>query len=232
MAEGDDKRRFVQGMFSEIAPSYDLLNSLMTMRLHRRWRRLAVAALELAEGQDALDVCCGTGDFMIPLRRAVGGAGRVVGVDFCAPMVQIARRKLGSESSLLVGDACSMPFASDSFDAVTVGWGLRNVPDLALALKEIRRVLRPGGKFVTLDMARPMNRWVGRVSEVAFHRAVPALGRLFGKGTAYKYLPKSAERFVSREQMSTAMNEAGFVEVRHRDFGAGNVCMHWGTACR
>ncbi len=232
LAQGDEKRGIVRQMFADIAPSYDLLNSLMSCRMHRRWRERAVSVLALRPGDRALDVCCGTGDFVSALRRAVGETGLVLGVDFCEPMLARAREKLGPGGMLALSDACALPVADGSFDAVTVGWGLRNVADVDAALREAARVLKPGGRFVTIDMARPRGRFLGRFSSVVYHQVAPLLGRLFGKTTAYRYLPESTERFLSREAMKEAMERAGFSDVQHRDFYVGNVCMHWGTACR
>lgn len=228
MAEGDEKRELIRGMFADVAPSYDLVNSLMCFRLHHRWRGMAVKGLALTEGDSALDVCSGTGDFLVPLKKAVGAGGDVVGIDFCAPMLQRAREKLPM-AMLSLGDACNLPVASGRFDAVTVGWGLRNVPDISAALVEANRVLKPGGRFVSLDMARPQSRFLRQVSELVFHRVVPVIGRVFGKTQAYTYLPKSTIQFLSREQMKSAMEQAGFGNVRWRDVFCGNVCMHWGV---
>lgn len=228
LAEGDEKRAVVREMFADVAPSYDLVNSLMCLRLHYRWRREAVRVLGLGPGESALDVCCGTGDFLRPLREAVGDEGRVVGVDFCAPMLEVAARK-GLGAGLGLGDACRLPVGSGQFDGVTVGWGLRNVPDIGAALEEAHRVLKPGGRFVTLDMARPRSKFVGKVSEWVFHHLVPLIGRVFGKSRAYTYLPKSTLQFLSREEMKAAMERAGFQNVKWHDFFCGNVCMHWGV---
>src|SRR5688572_4273319 len=144
LAEGAQKREAVRAMFGEIAPTYDLLNSIMSLRLHHRWRKFAVGQLELSEGNSALDLCCGTGDFMMPLRKAVGPRGRLLGIDFSQPMLDRAKRKGLAEVAL--GDACQLPIQSSRFDAVTVGWGLRNVPDVPAALGEIVRALRAGGR--------------------------------------------------------------------------------------
>lgn len=225
MAEGEEKRELVRDMFADVAPSYDLVNSLMCFRLHHKWRRMAVAGLGLKPGEKALDVCTGTGDFLKPLAEA---GATVVGVDFCAPMLFKARQKM-PEAKLGLGDACRLPVATGTVDAVTVGWGLRNVPDVGAALREAVRVLKPGGRFVTLDMARPRSAIVGRLSEFTFHRVAPLIGRLFGKSQAYTYLPKSTLQFLSREQMKAAMEQAGFRDVRWRDVFLGNVCMHWGV---
>jgi demethylmenaquinone methyltransferase/2-methoxy-6-polyprenyl-1,4-benzoquinol methylase len=225
---GEEKREAVREMFAEVAPTYDRINGIMCVGLHRAWRRAAVRVLDLSEGDAALDVCCGTGDFLVPLVGAVGSGGKVVGVDFCAPMIELARQKV-DEPRLSVGDACRLPIRGLIFDAVSVGWGLRNVPDVDTALDEAARVLKPGGRFVSLDMARPKSAVMGRVSEWVFHRVVPLIGRVFGKAEAYTYLPKSTLQFLSREQMAAAMERAGFRDVKWRDYFFGNVCMHWGV---
>ncbi len=224
--EGEEKRQAVKGMFSEIAPTYDLLNSLMSCRMHRRWRSAAVRRLSLSPGARALDLCCGTGDFLIPLRRAVGTEGTVAGLDFAEPMLRLAVPKV--KAGLLLGDACLVPFASASFDAVTVGWGLRNVPDLNAAIGEAARVLRPGGRFACLDMTRSKG-WAGWVSDKAFRFLVPLLGRLFGKPEAYAYLPKSTSRFVDAVELAQLLEAAGLTSVGFRKLYFGNVAMHWGT---
>ena len=261
-AEGERKRAAVRGMFDGIARGYDRMNGLMSLGLHHRWRGFAVSRLLLKPGDRALDVCCGTGDFMVPLRRAVGPEGRVVGVDFCLPMLEGAKAKLreplplgrgrggvaasqiptdleerprtrpspeGGGPGLALGDACRLPVASGAFDAVSVGWGLRNVPDLDAALREAARVLKAGGRFVSLDMARPRNPLVRRAAELALRRVLPLLGGLLRlEGEAYAYLPESTLRFASRETLAAAMERAGFVDVAYRDLMLGNLCVHWG----
>ena len=224
-AEGTKKRQAVQGMFAEIAPSYDRINSLISLSLHHRWRRFAVSTLQLSEGMSALDVCCGTGDFMTPLRIAVGKSGHVFGVDFCLPMLQVAQTK--NQESISLGDACSLPIGSNQFDAVSVGWGIRNVPDIDQAHREAFRVLKAGGRFASLDMARPRNTILRFCSELICLKLVPKLGALFGKATAYTYLPKSTLRFLTREQLSASMESAGFENVRHKDLLLGNICIHY-----
>lgn len=226
--EGLEKRQAVQRLFSDIAPTYDRFNSIISLRLHRSWRRAAVRTIGLHPGERVLDLCCGTGDFLHPILDAVGSTGAAVGIDFCRPMLEIAATKTGSRAGLAVGDACAIPLASESVDAVTVGWGLRNVPDLALTLRESVRVLRAGGRFVSLDMARPRLPIVGRVADWMFHRMAPLLGIALGNREAYTYLPRSADRFLSREQLAEEMAGAGLKDVRHRDFFFGTICMHWG----
>jgi demethylmenaquinone methyltransferase / 2-methoxy-6-polyprenyl-1,4-benzoquinol methylase len=222
----EEKRAAVQRMFGEIAPTYDLLNGMMSLSLHHRWRAFAVRQLHLRPGDRALDVCCGTGDFLRPLERAVGAEGKVAGLDFSRPMLDRARRKV--RAGLLLGDACRLPVRERSFDGVSVGWGIRNVPDVDEAHRELFRVLRGGGRFVSLDMARPRNPLLRAGSGFMFHRLVPLLGRLFGKREAYTYLPKSTDSFLTREELAESMRRAGFVDVGWKDLMLGNVCVHWG----
>lgn len=216
-------------MFAEIAPSYDRVNSLMSLSLHHRWRSKAVEMLVLKPGNRVLDVCCGTGDFLSILRKKVGTTGLVAGIDFCAPMLAEAERKAPATGRLALGDATQLPVASGSFDAVTVGWGIRNVPDIDAAHREIARVLRPGGRFVSLDMAKPRNPLVRAISGFLFENIVPRLGAFFGNTQAYTYLPKSTERFWSREQLAASMESAGLTNVHTKDLHFGNLCIHYGA---
>jgi len=224
--EGTNKRTAVQGMFAEIAPTYDLLNSMMSLRLHHRWRAFAVRKMNLTQGDRALDVCCGTGDFMIPLKKAVGEQGFVSGVDFCLPMLHQAQKK--GEANLTLGDACRLPVQAEVFDGVSVGWGIRNVPDIDAAHRELFRVLKKGGRFVSLDMARPRARFLRGISEFVFNTLVPRMGAIFGKTQAYTYLPKSTQKFWTREQLAASMASAGFTDIGFKDLMFGNICVHWG----
>lgn len=227
-AEGAQKRRQVQRMFAEIAPSYDRLNAWMSARLHHRWRAFGVSLLNLKQGDRALDVCSGTGDFLVPLRKAVGTEGTVMGVDFCLPMLQQVKGKTGETTSL--GDACALPIANNAVDAVTVGWGIRNVPDIDLAHREIARVLKTGGRFVSIDMARPPIALIRIISEWTFNTLTPKLGALLGSSKdAYTYLPQSTQRFWTREMLKESMTRAGFRDVGCKDLMMGNICVHWGT---
>lgn len=219
-----DPRPEVTEMFARIAPVYDRANGLMSLGRHRAWRALAVRSLLLPPGGSALDVCCGTGEFLPLLRRAVGPQGRVAGIDLCAPMLeQAAKRAEGAE--LVVGDACQLPFGDGEFDGLTIGWGLRNVPDLARALAEARRVLRPGGRLATLEMAR-------RPAPVrAGVRAMTGLvGTVFRQREAYRYLDRTAASFLSAAELEAAFRQAGFRETGFRRLALGAVALHWGKA--
>jgi demethylmenaquinone methyltransferase/2-methoxy-6-polyprenyl-1,4-benzoquinol methylase len=213
-------------MFAEIAPTYDLCNSLMSMNLHHRWRKLAASKLQLKPGFSALDVCCGTGDFIAPLRKGVGPGGKVYASDFCLPMLQRAKDK--SANGLALADACRLPYTGGIMDAISVGWGIRNVPDIDGAHREIARVLKVGGRFVSLDMARPRNSFIRTTSEWIFNAMIPFLGTLFRKKKAYTYLPKSTAKFKTREELKESMEKAGFTDVGYRDLFFGNICIHWG----
>lgn len=226
MTDGDEKRTAVRGMFAELAPVYDRLNGIMTLRAHGRWRRIAVRMLDLKPGESAIDVCTGTGDFLKPLRDAVGPIGFVAGVDFCAPMLERAADKPANALSL--GDACALPFRCEAVDAVTVGWGIRNVPDVDRAHAEIARILRPGGRFVSIDMAMPVNPIIRAVYRAIALTLLPALGGRFGVKCAYVYLPKSVERFKTREELALSMRKAGFTDVKWRDLLFGAICIHFG----
>lgn len=226
-AQGDAKRAAVQSMFAAIAPTYDLMNTLLSGRLHHRWRRAAVQTLNLQPGNTVLDVCCGTGDFLTALRQAVGPRGHLVGIDFCAPMLDRARPK-PHHATLTLGDACELPVASGTFDAVTVGWGIRNVPNIDAAHREVVRALRPGGRFASVDMAIPRHPWMRRLSTWVFTRVAPRLGAMVGHTEAYTYLPESTQTFLDREGLRESMERAGLVDVRYRDFLFGNVCLHTG----
>jgi demethylmenaquinone methyltransferase/2-methoxy-6-polyprenyl-1,4-benzoquinol methylase len=224
--EGTGKRTAVQGMFADIAPTYDRLNSIMSLRLHHRWRAYAVSKLNLKPGDSALDVCCGTGDFMAPLQMAVGAQGKVFGVDFCLPMLEVAKKK--DHPGVTLGDACQLPIQANSVQAVSVGWGIRNVPDIDAAHRELFRVLKPGGRFVSLDMAVPRNPVIRVPSQFVGNVILPRIGALFGKTKAYTYLPKSTQKFKSREELKASMEQAGFKEVAYKDLFFGNICVHWG----
>ncbi len=226
--QGEAKKRAVREMFAQIAPTYDAANSIMSAWGHKRWRSQAVAQIDLKLGESVLDVCCGTGDFLIAARERIGPDTSALGVDFCAPMLDIAAKKVDPNSRLTLGDALDLPVASDQFDAVTIGWGLRNVPDVGRAISEIARVLRPGGRFVCLDMSRPKG-FMGRIGNTGYHVLVPLLGRLLGQRDAYAYLPKSTERFPDANELSQMFSEAGFTNVQYRPIFLGLIAMHWGA---
>jgi demethylmenaquinone methyltransferase/2-methoxy-6-polyprenyl-1,4-benzoquinol methylase len=215
----------VRRMFDRIAPVYDAMNRLMTAGLDRRWRRVTVAET-VRPGDRVLDACCGTGDLAIAARDA--GAGEVVGIDFSAAMLERARRKEPAVE-WVQGDLLALPFPGGSFDAATVGFGVRNVDDLQAALRELRRVLKPGGRLGVLEITAPRG-VLAPFYRVWFDRAVPLLGRLVPGGAAYTYLPASVRRFPTPEALREVLERAGFRDVRFRRFAGGIVALHVGEA--
>ena len=214
----------VRTMFDRIAPVYDLMNRLMTAGLDRRWRRLTVAAA-VRPGDRVLDVCCGTGDLAVEASRA---GGEVTGLDFSPRMLERARRKLHSVT-WLEGDALELPFADESFDAATVGFGVRNLSDLERGLQELRRVLRRGGRVAVLEITRPKGP-LRHFYALWFDRIVPLLGKALPGGAAYTYLPASVRRFPGPEEFAAMLADAGFAEPRFRLFAGGIVALHTGVA--
>jgi demethylmenaquinone methyltransferase / 2-methoxy-6-polyprenyl-1,4-benzoquinol methylase len=222
----------VRGMFDRIAGVYDLMNSAMTAGLHHEWRQRAVERAEVGPGADALDVCCGTGDLALELRRRIGPDGRVVGCDFSEPMLELARRKSGDESLAVEfgwADALELPYGDASFDAVTVGFGARNLADLERGIAEMTRVLRPGGRLVILEISRPQRQPLAGFYSLWFDRLVPVLGQLAGDPEAYSYLPDSVRTFPDPEQLAGMLDEAGLTEIRWLLLAGGIVAIHSGT---
>jgi demethylmenaquinone methyltransferase / 2-methoxy-6-polyprenyl-1,4-benzoquinol methylase len=213
-------------MFDRIAPVYDAMNRVMTAGLDRRWRRVTVEQV-VRKGDRVLDACCGTGDLAIAARSR--GAG-VVGLDFSEAMLERARTK-SSDIEWIRGDVLALPFDDASFDAVTVGFGVRNVDDLKAGLGELRRVLRPGGRVGILEITRPRGA-LAPFYRLWFDRVVPALGRVLPGGAAYTYLPASVRRFPGPEELASLLGAAGFEAVRFRLFAGGIVALHVAEAGR
>jgi demethylmenaquinone methyltransferase / 2-methoxy-6-polyprenyl-1,4-benzoquinol methylase len=214
----------VESMFDRIAPVYDAMNRVMTAGLDQRWRRLTASSV-VRPGDRVLDACCGTGDLALADRAA---GGQVTGLDFSEPMLERARRK-SSAVEWVRGDLLELPFADGSFDAATVGFGVRNVADLERSLSELRRVLRPGGRLAILEITRP--RGILRpFFSLWFDRIVPLLGKVLPGGSAYTYLPASVKRFPDAEALADLMQTHGFVDVRFRLLGGSIVALHTGVA--
>jgi len=214
----------VRTMFDRIAPVYDVMNRVMTAGLDVRWRRLA-AESAVRMGDTVLDAACGTGDLAIADLKA--GAGKVTGLDFSEAMLARARRK--APLDWVQGDLLALPFADATFDAATVGFGVRNVADLELALAELRRVLRPGGRLAILEITQARGA-LRPFFSLWFDRVVPALGKLLPGGSAYAYLPESVKRFPDAETLARMLRDAGFAEVRFRLLAGSIVALHTGTA--
>lgn len=229
------KAEDVQNMFDRIARRYDLMNRVMTLGIDRRWRNAAIRAAKVDPSTHALDVCCGTGDITFLLAEA--GAEQVVGLDFSEGMLEQARRRQGvhrdpasaDRIQFLQGDALALPFDDDSFDVITVSFGVRNVEDLALAFREFARVGRPGARIVCLEITRPKSRVANWFYDVWFDRIVPLLGAVISRDRdAYTYLPESTKSFPRPSQLADVIRDAGIEEVSWRRFGAGIVALHRG----
>ena len=214
----------VRAMFDRIAPVYDLMNRVMTVGLDGRWRRLAAEAV-VRPGDRVLDACCGTGDLALAAERA---GGRVVGLDFSERMLERARRKSASVEWVR-GDLLELPFEDASFDAATVGFGVRNVADLERSLRELRRVLRPGGRLGILEITTPRGP-LRLFYRLWFDAIVPLLGKLLRGGSAYTYLPASVRRFPGPKELAALLERAGFGGVSFRLLAGGIVALHTGTA--
>ncbi len=215
----------VKAMFDRIAPVYDAMNRLMTAGLDQGWRR-QTASRVVRPGDRVLDAACGSGD--LALADLEAGAGSVVGVDFSERMLARARRK-STAIEWLQGDLLELPFDRDSFQAATVGFGLRNVHDLDGALRELRRVLEPGGRLAVLEIGRPRG-LLAPFYRLWFDLLVPLAGRLLPHGSAYSYLPASVRRFESPDELAALMARAGFEQITYRLLGGGIVSLHVGVA--
>jgi demethylmenaquinone methyltransferase / 2-methoxy-6-polyprenyl-1,4-benzoquinol methylase len=215
----------VQRMFDRIAPVYDAMNRVMTVGLDQRWRRATVRET-VRTGDHVLDACCGTGDLAVAAHKA--GATGVVGLDFSERMLERARRK-APELEWMQGDVLALPFEDAHFESAVVGFGVRNVEDLEAALRELRRVLRPGGRLGILEITTPRG-LLAPFYKLWFDRIVPLLGRLLPGGDAYTYLPASVRRFPGPEELADLLGKCGFEAVRFRLFAGGIVALHVGEA--
>lgn len=230
---------YVRRTFNSIAAQYDFINRLMSLGLLDRWHRVFLEETGLMPGQKALDVCCGTGDLAIAMARCVGPGGAVVGIDFSTAMLSVARKKLNvlglsERVTLIEGDAMEMPFPDDDFDCVSIGFALRNVFDVEAVLREMRRVVRPGGTVVSLELFVPDARFVRSFVYPYMFGVVPLVDRLVTPKEArglrpYSYLPRSVWRFCRKERLAEMFLRAGLEDVRWKTLALGVVAVHRGT---
>ena len=211
----------VRRLFDRIAPVYDAMNRVMTLGLDRRWRRLTAEAV-VRPGDRVLDACCGTGDLAVAARAA--GGDPVTGLDFSERMLERARGK-SDAIQWVRGDMLELPFADASFDAVTVGFGVRNIEDLEAGLRELGRVLHPGGRLGVLEITRPRG-LLRPFFRLWFDVLIPVAGKVLPGGKAYTYLPASVRRFPGPEDLSTLMERSGFERVEFRRLAGGIVALH------
>lgn len=238
--EGRLEEPQVRAMFDRIARVYDRMNSVMTAGLHHTWRSRAVDLAAVAPGDRVVDVACGTGDLSLELARRVGPGGEVVGCDFSEQMLQLARQKAegaaGGPPHAPVrfewANALELPYGDGEFAASTVGFGARNFSDLAQGLREMRRVVRPGGKVVVLEITTPTRPPLSTFYRVWFDRIVPGLGRFAGDSDAYTYLPSSVRRFPGPHELAATLAGAGLTNVRYVLTAGGIIAMHVGEVPR
>lgn len=220
----------VRAMFDRIADRYDVVNLLISAFQEPRWRRLLVGRAGLRPGEAALDVASGTGKVAADLHARVGPTGRVLGVDLSPGMIAVAQRRYAGRPGLdyVVGDALALPVDDGQFDAATIAFGMRNIPDYRQGFAEMARAVRPGGRVLCLEIARPRSR-LARFMRWWFDRIVPVIGRLAGHGAAYGYLVRSVQAYPSPERIAEIMAQAGLVDVRWRGLTGGIVTLHEGT---
>jgi demethylmenaquinone methyltransferase/2-methoxy-6-polyprenyl-1,4-benzoquinol methylase len=228
-----DKGAFVRDMFARIAPRYDAANRVLTAGLDERWRRRAIALLGAPPSGRVVDLCCGTGDVVFHLLR-VDSTLEVTGIDFCAPMLERARarapREARGSATFVEGDVMSLPFEDERFDGATMGFSLRNVVDVDRVLREILRVLKPGARFVNLDVSKAPNKLWKRAFDLYFYGIVPLVGGIVGGSrAAYAYLPNSLTHHPNARELRERFTLAGFSDAGYVPLVGGAIAVHYGT---
>jgi demethylmenaquinone methyltransferase/2-methoxy-6-polyprenyl-1,4-benzoquinol methylase len=218
---------FIRQMFDTIAPRYDLLNRLLSLRQDVSWRRALVSAMAPGKNGRTLDVACGTGDVALEILRRHGSRMAVIGLDFAPGMLRLAKKKINTFSSgeqiqLLAGNALALPFANGTFDAVTIAFGIRNIQDKNSVLKAFYDCLKPGGDLFVLELSTPSKGWLRTAYLFYFRKLLPMVGGLFSHNIgAYRYLPESVLHFPPARQFARLMRDAGFVGVKYKPLSLG-----------
>lgn len=230
---GRTKEEKVHHIFENISDQYDKMNSIISFRQHIRWRQDAMKRLNVEKGKIALDCCCGTADWTIALSRAVGPEGKVYGLDFSKNMLTVGEEKLKenniSNAELIYGNAMELPFSDETFDYVTIGFGLRNVPDYSRVLQEIYRVLKPGGTIACLETSQPMLIGFKQLYYLYFRFIMPFFGKLIAKRyNEYIWLQESARNFPDAKKLAGLFKEAGFTNVTYKLYFGGVAALHLG----
>ncbi|MEH7125302.1 demethylmenaquinone methyltransferase [Bacillus sp. JJ1532] len=228
------KEERVHHVFEKIYDNYDKMNSVISFQQHLRWRKDTMKRMNVQKGSKALDLCCGTADWTISLAEAVGTEGEVVGLDFSKNMLKIGEQKVKElnlkQVKLVHGNAMELPFPDHSFDYVTIGFGLRNVPDYLQVLKEMRRVLKPGGMAVCLETSQPTMFGYKQAYYLYFRFIMPMFGKIFAKSyKEYSWLQESARDFPGMKELANMFEEAGFVKVTYKPYSGGVAAVHIGS---
>lgn len=227
----DKKESRIRGMFAEIAPRYDLLNRLLSMRVDQLWRKRVAKLVPCTDGGPILDLCTGTGDLALMYDRECGGRVPIVAADFCTEMLEIAQRKAGNTRIQIVeADAQQLPFTDNSFEIATVGFGLRNVTDPDKGIAEMARVVRSGGRVAILEFSKPRHWFFGRMYRLYFRFLLPLVGQMFSRSrqSAYRYLPESVLEFPDGEVLADRMRQHGLIDVWYKPFTLGIATLYVG----
>lgn len=228
-----ESKSHVHSLFETIAPKYDLMNDILSFRRHKAWRKFTMRKMNMAEGQTAVDLCCGTCDWTIALADA-SKTGKITGLDFSQNMLDYGAAKinklhLAEQVSLVQGNAMSLPFEDNSFDYATIGFGLRNVPDYLQVLKEMRRVVKPGGQVVCLELSKPTWQPFKAIYYLYFERILPLIGQIVAnRFKEYQWLPDSLKQFPDSRQLSMLFQEAGLEQVTAYSLTGGIAALHIG----
>ncbi len=228
------KEERVHDVFENIYENYDSMNSVISFQRHKSWRKDVMKRISVTEGAHALDVCCGTGDWAFSLAESVGSEGNVIGLDFSNNMLSVAKDKLRARKEELPlefihGNAMELPFEDSSFDYVTIGFGLRNVPDYSTVLQEMYRVVKPGGKVVCLETSQPTMIGYRQLYFFYFRFIMPLLGKLLAKSyDEYAWLHESAKNFPDKKELREMFNQVGFKQVQVKSYTGGVAAMHLG----
>lgn len=234
MMDAESKQRKVHAVFEDIAPKYDFMNSVISFRRHKAWRKFTMRKMNVQPGQTALDLCCGTADWTISLAKA-SGTGKTVGLDFSRNMLDVGQTKvdkagLSRQIELVQGNAMALPFPDDTFDFVTIGFGLRNVPDYEQVLREMRRVVKPGGKVVCLEMSKPTWQPFKSIYYFYFEKVMPLVSKLLvRKYEQYSWLPESLVSFPDLQALAEMFRGVGLRDVKAYPFFGGVAALHIGT---
>lgn len=226
---GQEKSEMVHNVFQNVSTKYDKLNDIISFRQHKSWRKYTMKQMKVKKGSVALDVCCGTGDWTIQMAQAVGSKGHVTGLDFSENMLNVAQAKVKSFNNieLIHGNAMDMPFDDNTFDYVTIGFGLRNLPDFEQGLAEIYRVLKPGGMIVILETSHPTMPVFKQGYTVYFKYIMPLFGKVFAKSMQeYNWLQQSAFDFPDKYKLAKLMANVGFKQIKFKGFTGGVSAMH------